>query len=104
MTDLIEEINKAEQSAREIISKAKTEAEELLEKNLKECQAIEKKSVEDSFNDRKDSVAMARQKAEEDARLFLSEKERRLNYLKEKSQNKEKELAEEIAGRIKNWQ
>lgn len=104
MTDLIDEIINAEQSAKEIISKAKAEAETLSEENLRKCEAVVKESAENARQDKKDSLAMAYQKAEEDAYNFLSEQKKRLDYLKEKCQKKEKDLADEIVGRIKNWQ
>lgn len=104
MTDLIEEIKCAEQSAKEIVLNAGEQARELLEQNRVQCDAIIEKAVEDAKKDRKDSIAMATQKAEEDAENFLNEQKKKLQFLKEKCQDKEKSLADEIVGRIKNWQ
>lgn len=104
MTDLIDEILVAEQSARDVIAKAKDLASKMIENNDKECEKILNQAVENSKKDRKDSLEMAKGKADEDAKKLLQAKTKELEYFKEQLQSREYNFAEEIVGRIKKWQ
>lgn len=104
MTDLIDEILVAEQSARDAISKARDLASKMIENNDKECEKILNQAVENSKKDKKDSLEMAKGKADEDAKKILQAKKDELEYFKEQLVSREYSFAEEIVGRIKKWQ
>lgn len=104
MTDLIDEILVAEQSARDVVTKAKGLASKMIENNDKECEKILNQAVENSKKDRKDSLEMAKGKADEDAKKTLQAKTEELEYFKEQLHSREYSFAEEIVGRIKKWQ